>query len=61
MREVLFGLALLVAVALIVVGVSTFSVGVALIVAGLLLAPLSWLMLGDDGSPELPADDGVDL
>jgi hypothetical protein len=53
MREVLFGLVLLFASGLVVVGVAHYAPGVAWMVAGALVAGLAWLVLAED------ADDGV--
>jgi hypothetical protein len=62
-REVLFGLTLLIASLFIVIGVAHYAPGVAWAVAGVLLAALGWLVLADDGDdgatpPDAP---GVDL
>lgn len=52
MREALFLLALVAAAACVVVGVATWSTGVAWVVAGVLLALIAWLGLaGNDDSP----------
>ena len=47
MRAVLFAIALTVAAACVVVGISTWSLGAAWIAAGVLLAVLSWAVLSD--------------
>lgn len=47
MREQTLAVLLFAAAALIVVGVSKFSAGAALIVAGLLLGLWSWLVFGE--------------
>lgn len=53
MREIVFLLVLSVAAGCVVVGVASWSPGLAWIVAGLLLAPIAWLGLAgdDDGKP----------
>lgn len=51
MRDALFGVALLLCLVAIVVGVATYAPGVAWIVAGVLGIPWSWLVLGGDDSP----------
>lgn len=48
MREVVFLLALMIAAGCVVVGVAHWSVAVAWIVAGVLLAVVAWLALADD-------------
>lgn len=50
MREILFALALLVAGSCVVVGVALLFAPVAWIVAGVLVAGWSYLVLADDGS-----------
>jgi hypothetical protein len=55
MREIAFLVVLLIAAACVVVGVSTWSVGLAWIVGGVLLAATGWLALG--GAVDTP---GVD-
>jgi hypothetical protein len=47
-REIAFGVVLLIAAACLVIGVAHFSVGAAWMVAGVLLAGIGWLVLGDD-------------
>jgi hypothetical protein len=62
-REVLFGLTLLLASVFVVVGVAHYAPGVAWVVAGALLAALSWLVLADggDGGTSPPNAPEVDL
>lgn len=61
-REIAFGVVLLIAAACLVVGVAHFSVGVAWMVGGVLLAGIGWLVLGDDtGAAGAIVDDEVDL
>lgn len=48
MRELTFLFVLLIAAACVVLGVSTWSLGLAFVVAGVLLAALGWLALGGD-------------
>lgn len=59
MRELAFLFVLLIAAACVVFGVSTWSFGLACIVAGVLLAVLGWLAFG--GTHEPPPADEVDL
>lgn len=47
MREWMFGVLLVVAAGLVVVGVSIVSAAAAFVVAGVLLAGLAWLMFGE--------------
>lgn len=62
-REHIFAALLAVSSLLVVAGVGYFSIGVALIVAGPLLAGWSWLVLAgaDDQTPEVLDDDEVTL
>lgn len=57
MRDVLFSIALLFAACLVTVGVSHLHAGTAWIVAGVLLAGWAWLVLADDPTPEVEADE----
>lgn len=59
MREAGFALVLVLAAACIVVGVAHWSHGVAWCVAGVLLAPIGWLVLGGDGSPATAPNNSV--
>lgn len=55
-REAMFAAMLAAASVLVVAGVAGWSGPAALIVAGLLLAGWSWLMLGDTPGPPTPPD-----
>lgn len=59
MREALFALVLLVASACVVAGVAQYAPGVAWVVAGVLLASIGWLILGDD--TDAPAVDALEV
>ena len=61
-REIAFGVVLLVAAACLVVGVAHFTVGGAWMAGGVLLAGIGWLVLGDDSEVTgAIVDDEVDL
>lgn len=60
MREILFGLVLLIAAACVVVGVAHYSSGVAWITAGPLLAGLAWLVLSEYATTDVATDEAPD-
>lgn len=61
-REIAFGVVLLIAAACFVIGVAHFAVGAAWMIGGVLLAGIGWLVLGDDsGATGANVDDEVDL
>jgi len=61
-RDWIYAALLAVACVLVVVGVATWSVGLAFIVGGVLLAALTYLVfvVGEAGAPSVPAVEGDD-